>query len=73
MTTEELLKAFHESPEVDKKAVLGSIRANIRYVTDRKASYAKDHPDAQDPKIIEALDDREKTANLVLDLLQEPS
>jgi len=65
----DLSKQWSESPEGDRKAILGSIRAHVRQTTDRRAQYLKDHADNTDSVILEAFDARQSTAELALQIL----
>ena len=65
----DLLKAWTEAPESDRKAILGTLRGHVRQATERTAQYKKEHHDNLDPKILKAHDDRKETAELALQIL----
>ena len=72
MDEQSLAKVWSEAPEIDRKAILAGIRGHIRHSTERRESYKKEHPeDSQDPKILGALDSRQKTAEVALMILGE--
>ncbi len=66
--SEDLLKAWAKAPEMDRKAILGTLRGHVRQATERTEKYKKDF-DNLDPKVVAAHEARKTTAELALQIL----
>ncbi len=64
-------KLWSEAPEMDRKAILATLRAHVRNSTERRQSYKTEHVDNEDPLILEAFDSRQNTAEIALQILGE--
>ena len=67
----DLLKAWSAVPDVDRNAILGSIRAHVRQAKTRTDTYRKEQGDNVDPVILEAHTDRINAAEVALQILGE--
>ena len=67
----DLLRAWSAVPDVDRKAITGSIRAHVRQAKDRTATYKKDFEGNTDPVILKAHSDRINAAEVALQILGE--
>lgn len=67
----DLLKAWAATPDVDRKAILGSIRAHVRQAKSRTEAYQKEQEGNVDPVILEAHTDRINAAEVALQILGE--
>lgn len=69
--TQEQIDAWGEAPDLDKAAILGTLRAHIRHSADRKVQLEKQFPDGVDDKLLVALISRRQTAELAIEILGE--
>ncbi len=66
-----LSKQWSEAPAVDRKAIIGSLKAHVRQATERREAYVKEHEDNADDVILQAFDARQNTAEIAMQILGE--